>query len=103
MSKLGYPTGYNYTNITTATSTQVSTKAGTVLASVIINKWVANGVVAIYDNASSAANPIATITAGATVLSDPPIQATFNVTCKNGLRIVTTGANDITVIWAGQA
>ena len=87
MSKYGYPTGYNYTNITSATSTQVSTKPGTILGTVIINKWVANGVVAIYDNASSAANPIATITAGATI----------------GLRIVTTGANDITIIWAGQA
>ena len=86
-------------NIWKYTEEYISTKAGTIFKGLVVNRHTAAGTVTVYDNASANSTPIATITAGATVLSDPPIAADYNITCTAGLRVVTTGAStDVTII-----
>lgn len=87
-----------YTNITTATTTTVKSGSGN-LMSIIVNKATTTGTVTIYDNTAGSGTKIGTITYGAALLSDPPIAAEYECRFNTGLTIVTTGTNDITVIW----
>lgn len=89
---------YSYTPITTATTTTVKASAG-FLHKIIFNKRVANGVTTLYDNTTNSGTKIATITEGASILSDPPNAVEYNCTFTTGLTIVTGAAEDITVIW----
>lgn len=89
---------YSYTPITTATTTVVKSSAG-FLHKIIFNKRIVNGVTTIYDNTSAAGTKIGTITEGAAILSDPPNPVEYNCSFATGLTIVTSTAEDITVIW----
>lgn len=97
-SILTYPFGHTYTNIVSATTTTIKSGSGT-LVGIIINKHVATGVITIYDNTAGSGNKIGTITEGAAILTDPPIGG-FNggIAFATGLTIVTSAAEDITVI-----
>lgn len=91
--------GYNYTNITTQTTTQVKTGPG-VLHALIINKPLASGVVEIDDALSHTSPVVGTITLPATLLQDGPKVATYDIAFSTGLSITTSGATqDITVVW----
>lgn len=87
---------YNYTNITTASTTNVRAGAGK-LRGIVINKAIAGSTITIYDNTAGSGTKIGTITFGAALLSDPPIFADFSVSFSIGCTIVTSAAVDITV------
>jgi hypothetical protein len=89
---------YSYTHITTATTTVVKAAAG-FLHKIIWNKGVANGVTTVYDNTSAAGTVVAIRTLGAALLNDPPISAEYNVVMTTGITIVTSAAEDVTVVW----
>lgn len=89
---------FSYTPITTAATTVVKASAG-FFHGIVINKAVATGVITIYDNTSAAGTKIGTITFGASLLSDPPIVAPYNVSFATGLTIVTSAATDLTVAY----
>lgn len=85
-----------YLNITTATTTTVKSGSG-LFNSLTINKQVATGVITIYDNTAASGTKIGTITAGAALLTDPPLQTIYNVKFSTGLTIVTSQAADLTI------
>jgi len=86
--------GYNYRNITTATTTVVSSSPG-ILHAITFNNPVATSVITIYDNTSAAGTKIGTITVPASPL---PVTLLFDAAFGTGLTIVTaTAASDITV------
>lgn len=85
-----------YLNITTATTTTVKTGTG-LFNAITINKNVATATITIYDNTAASGTKIGTITAGAALLTDPPINAIYNAKFATGLTIVTSGATDITI------
>lgn len=87
-----------FTNITTATTTTVKSGSGT-LVRLVVNKATTTGTITIYDNTAGSGTKIGTITFGAALLSDPPIVADYGCRFSTGLTIVTTGTNDITVVW----
>lgn len=89
---------YSYTHITTATTTVVKASAG-FLHKIIWNKRVAAGVTTIYDNTSAAGTVVGIVTVGAAILNDPPQYGEYNVTMGTGITIVTSAAEDITVVW----
>ncbi len=85
-------------NITTQTTTIVKTQTG-ILGSVIFNKALASGVVAIYDGVDATGTLIGTITFPATLLNHPAPYV-YNRGVNKGITIVTSGANqDITVTY----
>lgn len=83
---------YRYTNITTGTTTQVFTGAGTIHA--ITLNTAAAGSIILADSVSTTTPAIATIKASAA-------EGTYlyDVAVANGLRIITAGATDLTVSW----
>lgn len=84
-----------YTNIAGAATTQVKTGAGK-LHTIVINAT-ANATVTVYDNTSSAAPLIATISLTNGVANSTLI---YDIEFSTGLRVVTTGAaTNITVTW----
>jgi hypothetical protein len=87
---------YSGLNISTATTTVVKTGVG-MLHSIVVNKHVATGVITIYDNTAASGTKLATITTGAALLSDPPLDAIYDISFTTGLTIVTSQAEDITV------
>lgn len=92
-----YPAGCSFRNIAGAATTVVRSTGG-VLAGIIVNKAVANGVITVYDNTAASGTKIATITHPATLLQnqyDLFYQAAFGT----GLTVVTSAADDITVIY----
>lgn len=94
--------GWNYSNITTQTTTVVKSGAG-FLGGITFNKPQAAGVVTIYDNTAASGTVIATITFPATLLSDVTqwgVLGTGGIKCQNGITVVTSGATqDITVLY----
>lgn len=82
---------FNYRNITTATTTVVSSVPG-VLHSVTINTTAA-GTITLYDNTAASGTKIATI--AASIASGTNV--TFDVSFTTGLTVVTAAASDITV------
>lgn len=92
-------TGYEYTHITTQTTTAIREGRG-VLGKVVINKPLAGGVITIYDNTAGSGDVIAILTCAVTN-SDAPVSIPYNIVFKKGLTIVTSGANqDITIAWS---
>lgn len=86
-------------NITTATTTTPLTGAG-VLKKIIINKAVATGVITIYDNTAASGTKLGTITFGAALLTDPPIEwCPDSAIISTGITIVTSQAFDLTVCY----
>ena len=91
--------GYNYTNITSATTTLIKTGAG-LLHAIIVNTPVASGVIEFDDALTHTTPKIGTITFPGTLLSDGPISVIYDVTFNTGLSITTTtSGQDITVVW----
>lgn len=87
---------FNYTNITTDTTTVIKSGAG-ILHTVILNTPVATEVITIFDNTAASGTKIATITVPASPL---PVELTFDCAFLTGLTILTaTAASDITVMW----
>jgi hypothetical protein len=87
----------NFRNISAAATTVVKSGSG-VLVSIVVNKAVANSTITIYDNTAASGTKIGTITTPATLLhSQYPIP--YNVAFSNGLTIVTSAADDITVTY----
>lgn len=84
---------YQYTNITTATTTQVFSGRGT-LHSIVVNTTAA-GTIIIADSASSTTPAVGTLKAS--VAEGDYI---YDVVISTGLRIITAAASDITVCWA---
>lgn len=89
---------FNYTNITTATTTTVKSGSG-FLNALIVNKGVATATITMYDNTAGSGTLIGVITFGAALLGDPPVQSKYEVNFTTGLTIVTSGATDLTVSW----
>jgi hypothetical protein len=95
---IAIPANYKTTNITTATTTLVFSGRGT-FGGLIFNRRVATGIVTIYDNTVASGTIVGTITQGAAILSDPPAEVNYNRYMENGLTIVTSQAENITVKW----
>jgi len=90
--------GSSFTNITTATTTVVIGRSAR-LRRIVNNRKVANGVITIYDNASAASGTkVGTITNPA-VLLDSAEGLEYDVFCQNGIVVVTSSTDDITVVW----
>jgi len=86
-----------FNNIISATTTVVKSGAG-VFHRLCFNKKVATGVVTIYDNTSAAGTKIATITEPATLL-DSQQCLEYDLRFGTGLTVVTSAADDITVVY----
>lgn len=97
MSTNVIPVGLLFNNITTATTTVVSS-VPCVLYRIIKNKKVLSGVTTIYDNTAASGTKVGTITEPATLL-DNQIALEYGVNCSTGLTIVTSAAEDITVVY----
>lgn len=89
---------YNYTNITSATTTLVKQGPGT-LHAIIVNTPVANGVIELDDALTHTTPKVGTITYPASLLSSGPGSVAYDVDFVTGLSITTTGTMDITVVW----
>jgi hypothetical protein len=87
---------YSYARITTATTTQVRTGPG-VLKRIIVNVPVSTGTIGLIDGQSGSTVNIGTITSTADL---KPFFIDFDIKVSSGLRIVTTQAQDITVVYA---
>jgi hypothetical protein len=87
-----------YQNIAGAATTTVSTGKG-VLVAIIVNKAIANGVITVYDNTTNSGTKIATITNPATLLHSQIALPYYRLKYNTGLTIVTSAADDITVIF----
>ena len=93
-------TGYEYTHITTQTTTAAIITGRGVIRKIVINKPLAGGVITIYDNTAASGNVIGIITCDVT-LSDSPVSIDYDVVVGTGLTIKTAGANqDITVVYS---
>jgi hypothetical protein len=53
----------------------------------------------MYDNTAGSGTKIGTITLPATLLSDGPREASYDLRFSTGLTIVTTGTSDVTVVY----
>jgi hypothetical protein len=87
--------GRTYSNITTATSTQVKATKG-FLHKIIVNTAVAAATITIYDNTSCATTKVGTITLPATTT---PMVLEYNIAFSTGLCITTSGATDLTIAY----
>ena len=85
-----------FTNITSATTTTVKSGIG-VLKRITFNKPVMTSTVTIYNNTAASGTKIGTITNTTDV---KPYFLDFGVFFDTGLTIVTSGADDITVVTA---
>lgn len=86
--------GFNYTHITSATTTVIRTGKGR-LHSIVINTSTA-GTITVGDNTTTGGTIIAVITAIASV---GPAVCLYDVDFNTGLTIVTSATVDITVCW----
>lgn len=88
---------HSSTNIAGAATTVIKTGPG-VLVGIIVNKAVASGVITVYDNTAASGTKIATITNPATLVHSQ-INLPYGVKFSTGLTVVTSAADDITIIW----
>jgi len=92
----GNPAGYNFLNITGQDTIPVKLGPG-FLHSIVINKPVSGGTIAIYNKGFDAGTLIGTITSGSTTTNQPVV---YDVYFSEGLQIVTGAQNqDITVTY----
>ena len=92
-----FPWEYKYQNIASATTTTVKSGPG-ILKKIVFNKFVASGVVTLYDNTSAAGTLIGTITLPMTLLSSQG-EINYDSAFSTGLTIVTSLAFDLTVVY----
>lgn len=83
------------TRITSATTTQVR-NGPCVLGRIVIAVPVATGTITIYDAQSGTDNPLCAITSTADL---KPFHIDFDCQMSNGIRIVTTQAQDVLVVY----
>ena len=88
--------GAKSANITTQTTTTVH-NGPCILRRVVFNKKTASGVVTIYDSLAGSGTKIGTITNSAVVT---PYFLDYDARFDTGLTIVTSGIDDITVVYA---
>lgn len=87
-----------FLNIVSATTTVVSAQPCT-LYRIVNNKKVASSAITIYDHASAASGTkVGTITNPATLLDNQQVYE-YGCYCGKGITIVTSQADDITVVW----
>jgi hypothetical protein len=91
------PDSYQFTNITSATTTTCKSGTGTLIR-IVVNRKIASGVITVYDNTAASGTKIATITNPATLLDNAQVFE-YSVGFDNGLTIVTSSTDDITVVW----
>lgn len=84
-----------YSNITSAATNTLRTGAG-FLERVTVNKPVSASTITVYDNTAGSGTKIALIT-NSTVVT--PYSLPYGVKFTTGLTIVTSGADDVTVVW----
>lgn len=89
--------GYSFLNIAGAATTTVKSGAGKFIC-LIMNKPIANGVITIYDNTAASGTKIATITNPAVLLQEQ-IELRYECAFATGLTVVTSAADDITVVY----
>lgn len=90
--------GASFSNITTATTTTVKSGAGT-FHKLCINTYAASATITIYNNTTATGTKILTITNPLTLLSEGPNCAIYDAYFSTGLTVVTTGVQDITVVY----
>lgn len=93
----GFPAGCSFANYAGAATNAVSAVAATLVA-IIVNKAVATGVITVYDNTAASGTKVATITHPATLLHSQMVLP-YNVYCATGITVVTSAADDITVVY----
>lgn len=84
-----------YTHIASATTTQVKSGPGTLVA-IILNKPIASSTISLIDNTAGSTVNLGVITNTTDV---KPYALAYNLHFVTGLRIITSGADDITVVW----
>lgn len=89
--------GNSFLNIAGAATTTVKSGAGTFMG-IVVNKPVASGVITMYDNTAASGTKIATITNPAVLLSQQYF-LTYNISFSTGLTVVTSAADDITIVY----
>lgn len=89
--------GASYCNIASATTTTVKSGAG-VLERVVINKAVAGASVTIYDSTTGSGTKVGTITHPPVLLANQ-YTLDYGLMFQIGLVIVTSAADDITVVY----
>lgn len=87
---------YKYAYIAGATTTQVKTGPGELIA-IVLNKPVASSTIGLIDNTAGTTVNIGTIT-NTTEVKPYTVQYS-GIHFSTGLRIVTSGADDITVVY----
>ena len=85
----------SYEYITTATTTNVKTGAG-LLHKIVVNKPISGSTIKLIDNTSGTTANIGTITNTSDV---KPYELIYDCRVSLGLIVVTSGADDITVIY----
>lgn len=91
--------GYNYTHITTQTTTLIKTGAG-ILHSIIVNSHAASATIEFDDALTHTSPVIGIITLPSTITAVIPISLEYDVQFSTGLSVTTGTANaDITVVW----
>lgn len=90
--------GATFAYISTATTTQVKSGAG-ILHKIIVNTLVASATISLIDNTAGSTVNIGLITLPGTITSDVPFTLTYDLGFTTGLRIITSGATDLTVVY----
>lgn len=90
--------GGAFSNITSAATTTVKSGAG-VFHKLCINTYSATATITMYNSTTATGTKIGTITNPATLIAEGPNCAVFDVYFSLGLTIVTTGTQDITVVY----
>lgn len=86
------------TNLSGSGTTVVKSGSG-VLVAIVFNKCVLSSVVTIYDNTAASGTKIGTITMPAVTLLANQLQLPYSCAFTNGLTVVKSTTDDITVIW----
>jgi hypothetical protein len=89
--------GYNYTHMTSATTTLVKTGPG-VLHAIVVNTGVASATIEFDDALTHTSPVIGIITCQASTVGQP-VSCVYDVSFTTGLSITTSGATDITIVW----
>ncbi len=89
---------FSATNMTTATTTTIKSGAG-LLHAIIVNKAIAAATISLFDNTAGSGTSLGVITFGAALLTDPPLNAIYDVSFSTGLTVTTSGATNITLVW----
>lgn len=87
--------GKYFKNITSAATTQVKVGNSRLLR-IAVNKPVASSTITVTDDDGTTSVALAVITNTTDV---KPYFIDFDVRCTNGIKIVTSGADDITVVY----